>query len=117
MIIINEKSQNNVVFVPKFWQPTGASLTFILRSRVTNDEFSFSVEDLSGLTDYFVFDINAADLSDGEYEYAVHDETEKVSTGLLRVGDYEVEKKEYDYRQEYVQYDPFTENNNDLYYK
>ena len=119
MILIKNKQAERVIYVPKFWQ-TSSALTFTLRSRVTNDEFSDFVEDLSSLTDYFVVSIDTSSLNDGEYEYSMYDngnDDEKVSTGLLRIGDYEAEKDEYNYTQEYVQYIPAEEENNQYYTK
>ena len=111
MVIVKQKSENSVIFVPKFFSTTSA-LTFTLKSRLTNDEFSFFVEDLSGLTDYFNVEIDTRNLSDGEYQYEMLDngnEDAIVSRGLLRIGLYEAEHDQYNYNQEYVQYDPFAE--------
>lgn len=106
MIIVKEKGAESVVYVPKHWETTSA-LTFTLKSRLTNEEFTYTVEDLSGLTDYFVVSADTESLSDGEYEYAMIDngaENAKVSTGLLIIGEYLRDNEEYNYTQEYLEY-------------
>ena len=104
MVIIDIKSDENVVYIPKHYA-TNSSLTLTLTSKLTNVEFPYSVEDLSGLSDYFVVEIDSTELPDGEYYYKMADGEKIVSTGLFRIGEYKAEKQEYNYTQEYYQYE------------
>ena len=105
MIIIAENSSASTIYVPKHFSAT-SSLTFTLKSRLTNDEYVFDVEDLSGYTDFFFIEIDTSTLNDGEYEYRVKDGDKTVSSGLLRIGKYKAGKEEYEYTQEYTEYTP-----------
>lgn len=107
MILITGNKEKAQVYVPKHWASTSA-LTFELKSRLTNDETTWFTSDLSAYTDYFFIEIDASNLPDGEYEYRLYDngaDDEKVSSGLLRLGEYKAEKQEYNYTQEYVEYE------------
>ena len=103
MIIIKNKGASTQIYPPKHWY-AGSALTFTLISALRNEEYTFDVTDESGLTDFFLFNIDTSAIEDGEYKYQVKEDTEIVSSGLLRVGEYKADKTEYNYTQEYIEY-------------
>ena len=83
-------------------------MQFIIKNGITHKEFEYSVEDLNESSIYYVFNINIQDsLDDGEYEYTLKDDVDKIlATGLIRVGDFKQENKEYNNNKDkkYIQY-------------
>lgn len=57
-------------------------------------------------TVYYVFDINLpTDVADGEYTYELYDGEKMVSAGLLQIGDYVQDNKEYkETKKDYIVY-------------
>lgn len=57
-------------------------------------------------TVYYVFDINLpTDVVDGEYTYELYDGEKMVSAGLLQIGDYVQDNKEYkETKKDYIVY-------------
>ena len=106
MIKITTKSSTTTIYPPKHWSPSTSSLTITLKSTVRNDEQTFNVEDESGMTDYFAFDIDTTDIEDGEYAYFIKETGEDtvLSSGLVKVGEWKPEKEEYNNNTEYIQY-------------
>ena len=72
-------------------------MKIILKNGITHRNFEYSVTDLNESSIYYVFNINFPEsLDDGEYNYILKDDGDKiVATGLMRVGDYKTENKEY----------------------
>ena len=82
-------------------------MKIILKNGVTHKEFEYSVIDLNESSIYYVFNINIPEsMDDGEYEYTLKDDLNKtLATGLIRVGDYKTENKEYNNKEnKYIQY-------------
>lgn len=83
-------------------------MKFIIKNGITNRNFEYNVEDLNESLIYYVFNINfPEEMDDGEYDYVLKDDLDKiVATGLLRVGDYKTENKEYNNNKDkkYIQY-------------
>ena len=83
-------------------------MKLFIKNGVTHKEFEYSVIDLNESSIYYTFNINIPDsLDDGEYNYTLKDDGDKiVATGLIRVGDYKQENKEYinNKDKKYVQY-------------
>ena len=82
-------------------------MQFIINNGITHRNFEYSVTDLNESSIYYVFDINIPEeMDDGEYEYTLKDDLDKiVATGLIRVGDYKQENKEYNNKDnKYIQY-------------
>lgn len=83
-------------------------MKFIIKNGITHKEFEYNVTDLNESSIYYTFNLNIPDsLDDGEYDYVLKDDLEKiVSTGLLRVGDYKQENTQYinNKGNKYVQY-------------
>jgi hypothetical protein len=67
------------------------SLTFIVNDTYTsNIYFNFEIrleENLEG--------IKLSEIDEGEYNYELFDEGKKIAEGLLQIGDYKAENKEY----------------------
>ena len=83
-------------------------MKFIIKNNITHRNFEYSVTDLNESSIYYVFNINIPEsLDDGEYNYTLKDDLNKtLATGLLRVGDYKTENKEYNNNKDnkYIQY-------------
>ena len=65
------------------------------------------VEDEVTSSLFYVFNIAIADdVIDGEYTYELYDNNKKVAKGLLQIGDYTAESKEYnDNKKTYIVYE------------
>ena len=83
-------------------------MKLLLKNGITHKNFEYSVEDLNESSIYYTFNLNIPEeMDDGEYEYTLKDDVEKIlATGLMRVGDYKQENKEYNNNKDkkYIQY-------------
>ena len=83
-------------------------MKLIIKNGITHKEFEYSVEDLNESSIYYTFNINIPDsFDDGEYNYTLKDDVDKIlATGLIRVGDFKQENKEYNNNKDkkYIQY-------------
>ena len=82
-------------------------MKLLLKNGITHKEFEYNVTDLNESSIYYVFNINIPDsIYDGEYEYTLKDNEGKiVATGLMRVGNYKQENKQYiNNKDKYIQY-------------
>ncbi len=82
-------------------------MKFIIKNNITHRNFEYSVTDLNESSIYYTFNINVPEeMDDGEYNYILKDDSDKiVATGLMRIGDYKTENKEYNNKdKKYVQY-------------
>ena len=72
-------------------------MKLILKNNITHKEFEYSVTDLNESSIFYTFNINIPDsYDDGEYEYTLKDDVEKIlATGLMRIGDYKQENTQY----------------------
>ena len=84
-------------------------MKFIIKNNITHKNFEYNVEDLNESSIFYVFNINIPEeMDDGEYTYVLKDNEDKiVATGLIRVGDFKQENKEYNNNKDkkYIQYD------------
>ena len=82
-------------------------MKLIIKNGITHKKFEYSVTDLNESSIYYTFNLNIPDsLDDGEYEYTLKDDGEKIlATGLMRVGDYKQNNKQYiNNKDKYLQY-------------
>lgn len=83
-------------------------MKLLLKNNVTHNEFEYNVDDLNESLIYYTFDINIPEsYDDGEYEYTLKDDLNKIlATGLMRLGDYKTENTQYNNNKnnKYVQY-------------
>ena len=83
-------------------------MKLLLKNGITHKNFEYSVEDLNESSIYYTFNLNIPEeMDDGEYEYTLKDDGEKIlATGLIRVGDYKQENKQYinNKDKKYIQY-------------
>ena len=82
-------------------------MKLLLKNGITKRNFEYNVEDLNESSIFYTFNINIPEsLDDGEYNYTLKDNEDKiVATGLIRVGDYKTENKEYNNKdKKYIQY-------------
>ena len=82
-------------------------MKLIIKNGITHKNFEYNVTDLNESSIYYTFNLNIPDsLDDGEYEYTLKDDGEKIlATGLMRVGDYKQNNKQYiNNKDKYLQY-------------
>ena len=82
-------------------------MKLIIKNGITHKNFEYNVTDLNESSIYYTFNINIPDsLDDGEYEYTLKDDVDKIlATGLMRVGDYKQNNKQYiNNKDKYLQY-------------
>ena len=83
-------------------------MKFIIKNNITHRNFEYSVEDLNESSIFYTFNLNIPEsMDDGEYEYTLKDNEDKiVATGLLRIGDYKTENKQYNNNKDkhFIQY-------------
>lgn len=82
-------------------------MKLFIKNGITHKEFEYNVDDLNESSIFYTFNINIPDsFDDGEYEYTLKDDGVKIlATGLMRVGDYKTENKEYNNKdKKYIQY-------------
>ena len=82
-------------------------MKLIIKNGITHKEFEYSVTDLNESSIYYTFNLNIPEsMDDGEYEYTLKDDLNKtLATGLIRVGDFKQENKEYNNKdKKYIQY-------------
>ena len=83
-------------------------MKLLLKNGITHKNFEYSVTDLNESSIYYTFNIDIpGSFDDGEYSYFLKDDGDKiVATGLIRVGDYKTENKEYNNNKDnkYIQY-------------
>ena len=82
-------------------------MKLLLKNGITHKNFEYNVDDLNESSIYYTFNINIPEsFDDGEYEYILKDDLNKtLATGLIRVGDFKQENKEYDNKdKKYIQY-------------
>ena len=82
-------------------------MKLLLKNGITHKNFEYSVDDLNESSIYYTFNINIPEsFDDGEYTYVLKDNEDKiVATGLIRVGDFKQENKEYNNKDnKYIQY-------------
>ena len=79
-----------------------------IKNGITHKNFEYNVEELNESSIYYTFNLNISEeMDDGEYEYTLKDDGEKIlATGLIRVGDFKQENKEYNNNKDkkYIQY-------------
>ena len=82
-------------------------MQFIIKNGITHKNFEYNVTDLNESSIYYTFNLNIPEeMDEGEYEYTLKDDGEKIlATGLMRVGDFKQENKEYNNKdKKYIQY-------------
>lgn len=101
MIYLNKEL--NTIKVPKYEiNPDVSEYTLTLVNIMTNEEINIDVIDSSVDNIYFTFEINAENLTTGEYKYKVNG---TITNGLLVVGEYRIEHKEYQTQTEIKTYE------------
>ena len=82
-------------------------MKLIIKNGITHKNFEYNVTDLNESSIYYTFNLNIPEeMDDGEYEYTLKDDGEKIlATGLIRVGDYKQNNKQYiNNKDKYLQY-------------
>ena len=83
-------------------------MKLLLKNGITKRNFEYSVEDLNESSIYYTFNLNIPEeMDDGEYTYVLKYDVDKIlATGLMRLGDYKQENKQYinNKDKKYIQY-------------
>lgn len=93
MVIVLEKIGKNVCFFPK---NTGKSFMSMWLEIDDNGTMrSIDVEDEMCYKHWYTFILDLSRYPDGEYKYTLYGDGEVIGYGLLQIGNYVIEKKEY----------------------
>lgn len=88
-------------------------MKLILNNNLTKVKLTYNVTDFHSSNIFFHFelrlqdnleDIRVEDIPEGEYSYFLYDGDKKVAEGLLQIGDYVKENKEYNNEKKYKVY-------------
>ena len=88
-------------------------MKLILNNSLTKVKLTYNVADFHSSNIFFHFElklyeneegIKTEDMSEGEYSYFLYDGDTKVAEGLLQIGDYTKENKEYNNEKKYKVY-------------
>ena len=88
-------------------------MKLILNNNLTKVKLTYNVIDFHSSNIFFHFElrlqdnlekIRVEDMSEGEYSYFLYDGDTKVAEGLLQIGDYTKENKEYNNEKKYKEY-------------
>ena len=88
-------------------------MKLILNNNLTKVKLTYNVTDFHSSNIFFHFElrlqdnlekIRVEDMSEGEYSYFLYDGDKKVAEGLLQIGDYVKENKEYNNEKKYKVY-------------
>lgn len=88
-------------------------MKLILNNNLTKVKLTYNVTDFHSSNIFFHFelklyeneeDIKTEDIVEGEYSYFLYDGDTKVAEGLLQIGDYTKENKEYNNEKKYKVY-------------
>lgn len=109
MIIISNKDIENTVYFPRnLYTETNDVYTVVLSDRGSNNRYNFSQLDDKHLVQFgfYTFFISFKSVPQGEYEYTIFDNSEKiVGTGLIRLNELEADNIYYNNETTYIVYD------------
>ena len=107
MIIIDKNTPKTYYFPKESSEGEAAFLK--LFSQLSKNEFSFPLSGTSNLSLYYAINVDFSGVYDGEYDYSILDSEENVlQNGVLRVGNIDSGDIIYDFKEEYVVYNPDT---------
>lgn len=99
MIFISDKNNEKTLTIPiNLGRNENNFYDLILLNTTTRQDYLYHLKDTRKYRNYYEFTVlfNLPDLPDGEYEYKLKDNDNVYSTGLVRVGDYNPERIEYE---------------------
>jgi len=108
MIIIPTKTTENMVYFPRnIYNLGGEDYKLVLVDRGTNVEYDFDVIDLHQANyGYYSFVLDLSKLPNDEYEYTIYtSDNDRVSKGIIRLGDLIQNHIVYDKDNQYIIYD------------
>lgn len=88
-------------------------MKLILNNNLTKQKLTYNVTDFHSSNIFFHFElmlqdnleeVRVEDILEGEYKYNLFDGDKKVAEGLLQIGDYVKENKEYNNEKKYKVY-------------
>lgn len=114
MIFISEKGLELPTKFPRNCYDTFDTYKLVLYSQGRNFSYYYVCEDVSGLTDYYVFVPNFGSVDNGEYEYeifGIQDDKELSigAKGLIQIGDRTIEIRTYENEVNYTYYERGSE--------
>ena len=101
MILINNKSAENEVKIPKNYSDFNTITSFTLTSKITNKTYPITINTQSQNLDYIRLSLDLSDMANGEYKYNVNAGEE---TGWLRIGDLSYSATTYNNQTENIIY-------------
>lgn len=93
MVIVLEKRGKNVCFFPKNTGKTYMKLWLEINDNGTIR--CIDVEDEMCHTNWYTFILDVSKYPDAEYKYTLYGDGEPISYGLIQIGNYVMDKKEY----------------------
>lgn len=103
MIIVKEPSSASTVYVPCNTQKRNEGDKYTLVISSPKNVYSFDLDDDDLLSDFYVFTIDLSEIPSGEYTYEVGCD----SSGIIRIGDYVDENKQYASNRKIIEYNAF----------
>ena len=93
--------------IPRNWNNPASNLALTMVNRFTNKKYTFYLIDFedSELC-YEIKNIDLSELSNGEYEYILSDNTHDISLsiGLIQIGPREINNLHYNDKEQYIEY-------------
>lgn len=109
MIIVSDKDTENTIYFPRnLYTETNDIYTVVLNDRASNRKYTFGNLDDKHLGDFdfYTFAIDFQSVPEGEYEYTVYDNNDKiVGTGVIRLNELESNNIYYNNDTTYTVYD------------
>lgn len=106
MIYINETTA--LLYIPKFFgSAKGSKFELRLTNQTTKEECAFDVYDEDDNISYYKFNVtdDMKTTNKGQYDYELSDELSVLSTGILQVGSYTSNRKNYQAQKEIKTYE------------
>ena len=104
MVIVIDKKTDNLCYFPKNIRVFPEKYTLEIKG--TSKEILVEVEDVGCYNNWYSFQIDFSDFQNGEYNYRLFADDSVISYGIIQVGDYDIEHKDYKKNTTYKQYNP-----------
>lgn len=108
MIIISDKTQAKTYYFPKEKGNAPAS-TLKLFSELSKNEYTFNISGITAMDLYYPINVDFSKCNEGEYDWSILDsENNILQNGVLRIGEYNSGEIIYDFKEEYIVFNPET---------
>ena len=103
MIIVKDNLSASTIYVPCNTPKRCEENQHTLVISSPKNVYSFDLEDEDLLSDFYVFTLDLSEIPSGEYTYEVGCD----SSGIIRIGDYVDENKQYASNRKIIEYNAF----------